>query len=578
MMFLQLLSAFYFLIKRYLQFFIIIFLLFFTLTLHAGIPENVQKILDERSEVYFRFPLEQSLNELSLLLYIDYFDEDSGYIYSYANEKGFRNFLELGIDYELITPPGLRYSKNSYNMLSSVDVENISSWDFYPTYEAYESMMQQFEDIFPGLFQYIEIETLPSGRKLIFGRITANVNDPNVRPKSMYTSTMHGNETTGFNILLRLIHYLLNNYGTDDEITQLLDNLEIWICPVENPDGTYRYDNSTVSGATRTNLNGVDLNRNYPNPVQNPDDEFQMETLAMVSLLNEYDFVLSANIHGGIELLNFPWDSWKSNQKLHADHDWWGFTMYEYVDTVRANAPSNYMTGMGDGVTHGGDWYVVYGSRQDYANYYVNQREFTLEISDDYTLPTAQLPTHWDYNYRSLINYMKQSLYGIHGKVSDIVTGEPVRARIELAGHDFDNSWVFSSEEHGRFSRPVLAGTYDVEVHAPDYPVKTISGVSVENYSTVFLDIELGTEVSVIDHELADEPLFYPNPVSERLYLNNITEIQKIQILDIGGRIIAEFTDTSKTNVVDVSSLGSGSYLLRVFTSDKIINQKLLKK
>ncbi|MFN2395174.1 MAG: M14 family zinc carboxypeptidase [Bacteroidales bacterium] len=565
-------------VKKYLQNTGVIFLVLINASLHAGIPENIQKILDDRSEVYFKFLPEQSLNKISSMLYIDYFDQDTGYIYSYANESSFNAFLELDIEYELVTPPGLKYNKNSYNMLSSVDVENISSWDFYPTYEAYESMMQQFEDVFPDLFQYIEIETLPSGRKLIFGRITANVNEPNEKPKSMYTSTMHGNETTGFNILLRLIHYLLNNYGTDDEITDLLDNLEIWICPVENPDGTYRYDNSTVSGATRTNLNGIDLNRNYPNPVNNPDDDCQMETLAMVSLLNEHDFVLSANIHGGIELVNFPWDSWKSNQKLHADHNWWVFTMYEYVDTVRVNAPSDYMTGMGDGVTHGGDWYVVYGSRQDYANYYVSQREFTLEISNDYTLPTAQLPAHWDYNYRSLINYMKQSLYGIHGKVTDIVTGEPVRARIELAGHDFDNSRVFSSAEHGGFSRPVLAGTYNVEVHAPDYPVKIISGISVENYSTVFLDIELGTEVSVTDQSDFAETWVYPNPAADRLYLKNLTGIQKIQILDMGGRIIAEFTDASVSDIVDVSALHSGFYIIRFFIHGNVFNHKILKK
>ncbi len=577
-MFARFSPGFYSGINKHLQNTVIIFLVLINGYLSAGIPEKIQKILNERSEVYFRFKPEQSLNELSLMLSIDFFDKSSGYIYSYANEKGFREFLELGVEYELVTPSGLKYDKNSYNMLSSVDVENISSWDFYPTYEAYESMMQQFEDVFPDLFQYIEIETLPSGRKIIFGRITANVNNPNERPKSMYTSTMHGDETTGFNLLLRLIHHMLNNYGEDDHVTYLLDNLEIWICPNENPDGTYRYDNSSVNGATRGNLNGVDLNRNYPNPVQNPEHDYQMETLAMVSLLNEYDFVLSANIHGGIELVNFPWDSWKSNQKLHADHDWWEFTMYEYVNTVRANAPSDYMTGLGDGVTHGGDWYVIYGSRQDYANYYVSQREFTLEISDVKLLPTSQLPAHWDYNYRSLMNYLTQSLYGIHGKVTDINTGDPIRARIELAGHDFDNSWVFSSAEHGGFSRPVLAGTYDVEVHAPDHPVKTISGVSVENYSTVFLDIELGAEVSVIGYSDFSGTWFYPNPVADRLYLDNLTGVQKIQILDIGGRIIAEFTNTSKYDVVDVSSISSGIYLLRIFTSEKIINQKLLKK
>jgi hypothetical protein len=574
----NLLPVYHSVIKKCLLSISFIILFFFHNPVYAGIPEDVKKILNDRSEVYFRFQPQQSLNELSLMLSLDYFDDSSGYLYSYANERSFRAFLELGLEYELITPPGLQYDKTDFNMLSTVDVQNITSWDFYPTYEAYESMMEQFGEYFPELYQRVEIVTLPSGRKLIFGRITANISEPNERPKVMYTSTMHGNETTGFGVMLRMIHYLLNNYGENDEVTALLDNLEIWVCPNENPDGTYRNDNSTVSGATRANLSGVDLNRNYPNPVQNPDDEFQPETLAMIALVNEYDFVLSANIHGGIELLNFPWDSWKSDVKKHADHNWWEFTMYEYVDTVRVNAPSNYMTGMGDGVTHGGDWYVIYGSRQDYMNYYVNQREFTLEISNTYTMPTAQLPVYWDYNYRSMINYLKQSLYGIHGRVTDIVTGDPVRARIQLLGHDKDNSWVSSNASHGRFSRPVLAGTYDVEVFAADYPVKTITGVSVENYSTVFLDIQLGVEVSVSDQTALTDAWFYPNPVSDRLFLQNNENIQKIQIIDLEGKIVMEYNNAAGKDFIDLASLSPGSYILRLFTTRNVFNHKLLKK
>jgi hypothetical protein len=577
-MFSSLLPAYYSGINKNIHFITFLGLILFSLHLQAGIPEDVKKILDERSEVYFRFQPVQTLDDYSLILSLDYYDSESGYVYSYANERSFRIFLNLGLDYELVTPPGLWYDKSNFNMLSSVDVENITSWDFYPTYEAYESMMEQFEEVFPELYQRVEIATLPSGRKLIFGRITANVNESHERPRVMYTSTMHGNETTGFGVLLRMIHYLLNNYGENDEVTELLDNLEIWICPNENPDGTYRNDNSTVSGATRANLNGVDLNRNYPNPVQNPGDEFQAETLAMIALVNEYDFVISANIHGGIELVNFPWDSWKSNVKKHADHNWWNFVMYEYVDTVHTYSPSGYMTGMGDGVTHGGDWYVIYGSRQDYMNYYVNQREFTLEISNTFTLPTSQLPAHWDYNYRSLINYLKQSLYGIHGRVTDIVTGEPVRARIQLLGHDKDNSWVFSDADHGRFSRPVLAGTYNVEVFAANYPVKTITDVSVENYSTVFLDIQLGVEVSVSDHSAITEPLFYPNPVSDRLFLQNTESIQKIQIISLDGKIVMEYTNAEGKEFIDVADLQTGSYILRLYTPGNVVNHKLLKK
>jgi predicted deacylase len=160
-------------------------------------------------------------------------------------------------------------------------------------------------------------------------------------PRFMYTSTMHGDETTGFILSLRLIHYLLNNYGTVDAITYLLDNTEIWICPNENPDGTYRYDNSTLNGATRSNLNGFDLNRNYPNPVSNPGNT-QPETQAMMNFVDTMNFTMSANMHGGIELVNFPFDSWTSTNPAnrHADHNWWYFVSREYADSAQYYSPS----------------------------------------------------------------------------------------------------------------------------------------------------------------------------------------------------------------------------------------------
>ena len=72
------------------------------------------------------------------------------------------------------------------------------------------------------------------------------------------------NETLGFILLQRLADYLLTNYGIDSLVTELVDNVEIWLCPLANPDGTYQNDNSTISSARRYNANMVDLNRNFP--------------------------------------------------------------------------------------------------------------------------------------------------------------------------------------------------------------------------------------------------------------------------------------------------------------------------
>ncbi len=458
--------------------------------------QKAKNMLEKKGEVYFLFQKPATgLQDLVNLISVDKVLEDD--VYAYANKATFSHFLDMEIPYQVLDHPGdvdFDLNMKTWEELKTRDLAD--SWDFYPTYEAYVSLMYYFEDAFPDLVEIVKIGETVLDRDLLFAKISPQVETRRPVPQFMYTSTMHGDETAGFILSLRLIYHLLTNYGEDDAITDLMNSVEIWICPNENPDGTYRYNNATLAGATRGNINGVDLNRNYPNPVNDPLHAEQPETTAMINFTDTMNFIMSANMHGGIELVNFPFDSWTSGQNKHADHNWWGFVMYEYVDTVHAHSPTGYMTGMGDGVTHGGDWYVVYGSRQDYFNYYKNCREFTLELSNQKLLNPALLPAHWSYNYRSLINYIRQSTYGLHGTVYDNDTGEPLLAEVYIPGHDSDNSQVNTALPHGNYNRPLLHGTYDIQYSADNNDAVTITGVELFNYHTKNIHIGLGGEGS----------------------------------------------------------------------------------
>ncbi len=451
--------------------------------------------LDTQKEVYFSFsiPDQATLERLFNIISVDHVRENV--VYAYANRKEYLIFLKKDIPHQVLQPPGVvDFDLNMKNWKELQQRDLTETWDFYPTYDAYVDLMYQFEQDYPDLVEIVNIGETIMGRDILFAKISPDVERAKPAPQFMYTSTMHGDETAGFILSLRLIHTLLTNYGVDEDITNLMHQVDIWICPNENPDGTYRYDNSTVSGATRGNINGVDLNRNYPNPVNDPWQDQQPETTAMINFTDTMKFIMSANMHGGIELVNFPFDSWTSSANQHADHDWWEFVMYEYVDTVHAHSPSGYMTGMGDGVTHGGDWYVIYGSRQDYFNYYKSCREFTLELSDQKLLDPSLLPAHWEYNYRSLINYIRQATYGVQGIVYDNNTGEPLFAEILIPGYDSSNSQVFTANA-GNYSRPLLQGNYDLQYSADGYSPVTISGVNVVNHQTKRLNVALGDGV-----------------------------------------------------------------------------------
>jgi PKD repeat protein len=449
------------------------------------------KELKERGEIYFQFELDlsQSLDDISKIISIDKVSSTNiNTIFAYANLKEFTKFLQLDIDYQILEHPGSLIKDPK--MLLDLSAKSTNSWDFYPSYQVYVQMMYQFQTDYPGLCQIVNIGQTINGRDLLYAKISDNVGLNEAEPRFNYTSTMHGDETAGFVLMLRLIDHLLSNYGIDPEATQLVNSVEIWINPNANPDGTYIVNDSTVSGAIRYNANYVDLNRNFPdfqdgpNPDGNP---WQIETLNMMDLADSIHFVKSANFHGGAEVLNYPWDTFST---LHADNSWWIYVCGNYADTVHAYSTSGYLTDLNNGITNGYAWYTTNGSRQDYMNYYHRCRETTIELSAIKNPAASTLPNFWNYNYRSLLAFINEVNYGVKGIVTDSVTGDPLYANVLITAHDAYQTDVYTELPHGDYYRPIYAGSYDLTYSSPGYQSKTITVVVVNGAATI-QDVQL---------------------------------------------------------------------------------------
>ena len=164
----------------------------------------------ENIEVYFKFEVNSpdQIRELTNIISID--NVDGSTVYAYANETEFNNFLKLNIGYEILPAPG----KLIVPEMSSSPRE-ISDWDVYPTYDAYVQMMNDFAASYPSICTLVNAGVTVQGRSILFLKISDNVNVREAEPQFMYTSTMHGDETTGFVLMLRLIDSLLTSYGTD---------------------------------------------------------------------------------------------------------------------------------------------------------------------------------------------------------------------------------------------------------------------------------------------------------------------------------------------------------------------------
>ena len=480
--------------------------------------------------------------------------------------RDFDSFTAKNIPYTTV-----QQTRASVQMAQNYE-EMTTNWNRYPTYNTYLAMMDTFQTRFPNL---CKIETIlsstPGGHKILCAHISNNLNDNEGKPSFLYTSTIHGDEVVGYYMMLRLIDYLLTNYGTNTYITDLVNSIDIWICPLHNPDGTYYASDGQINTwpiSTRYNHNWEDLNRVFPEVNQSDiGSQFEPEVEAMMQFMEAHPFTLAANLHGGAEVFNYPWDSWMTWQHCHADADWWEYVGHNFADTCHLYS-TNYMTEENNGVTEGGDWYVITGSMQDYHNWYLGTRHVTIEVGDDKVLASNQLPNYWGYAFHSLLNFIAEADNGIHGTVTDSLTGEPIEALVYIENHDLDHSYVETSLPHGDYHRPIKAGQYAVTYSAEGYFPKTIV-TTIADGEKLVQNVQLSKPVGIAEYEKV--MVVYPNPAQDFLTveLSDGMGIGNITLYDMQGRLIETFPETSLQTIrLDVRNIPAGFYFLHVTDSD----------
>jgi len=144
----------------------------------------------------------------------------------------------------------------------------------YLTYAELQSELDSMHFYYPNLISTkATIDTFHTieGQPLFFVKISDNVNLDENEPEALYLSLTHAREPMGMQQLVWFMWYMLENYGTNPEITYLVNNSELFFIPVVNPDG-YVYNQTTDpagGGMWRKNRRpvgsyfGIDLNRNY---------------------------------------------------------------------------------------------------------------------------------------------------------------------------------------------------------------------------------------------------------------------------------------------------------------------------
>jgi len=468
------------------RFFILTLAVLMCGSLQAQSQESLAHLMQQRDEYYFSLNINNP-SEIQVVNSICSVDATNGVsVICYANQAQYDNLLAAGYQPTLLTPPSLRETAQMHD-----PQRDTYDWDAYLTYPQYVSMMEGFPATAVGdrTCTFIDLGTLSTSnhRKILGVRI--NNGEPNGKPKFLYTSTMHGDEVTGMILILRLIDELCTS--TDSRIVNLVNSLDIFIFPCTNPDGTYYGGNNTVTGARRYNGNGIDLNRHFPDfdDGAHPDGAsyYQDEAQWMMDLAQQYLFTMGANYHGGAEVMNYPWDTY---QPTHPDDNWWRYICREYAQLAQS-VNSSYMTGTSsNGIINGYAWYTITGSRQDYMNYYAQCREVTIECSTAKTPSASQLPNFWNYNHNSMLTLMEQCLNGVHGIITDAVTGQPIEGvMVTVINHDHHGSSV-TSHDVGDFHRPIKGGNYTFKFTKEGYCSETVD-VTIADDARIDLTVNM---------------------------------------------------------------------------------------
>lgn len=356
----------------------------------------------------------------------------------------------------------------------------------YHSYDEMLTELQAIADANPDICQLYNIGPTEQGRALWFMKVSDNVTLEEDELEFKYISTMHGDEPVGTEMCMYFINMLVDNYGIDPEITELVNETEIWIMPMMNPDGN--------AMGIRYNANGIDLNRNFPDRVDDPVNTTAGREIETANVMNwnfDHQPVFSANFHTGALVANYPWDHCFDSQANAAYTDNQDVVLAA-SETYSWNNPPMWNNNWGsftNGTVNGADWYQISGGMQDWNYHWMGDMDITMEISNDGWPPSSTIPGYWDDNRESMIAYMQFVHRGIRGVVTDVLTGLPLVAEVMVP--DRDDFITFTDLDVGDYHRVLMPGTYNLDITGFGYWPAHLTDIEVYEGDPTRMDVAL---------------------------------------------------------------------------------------
>ena len=203
-----------------------------------------------------------------------------------------------------------------------------------------------------------------------------------------------------------------------------------------NPDG--------LALGTRYNANSIDLNRHFPaypadftgtifdgEPLG--DAGLQPEAAAVMQWTAANSFTLSANLHTGALVVNYPYDDDGQGSGHDAPTNRRPALRDHLPRLLDPQRPLVEQPGFHRWHRQRSVWYEIDGGMQDWHYRYAACNEVTIELSNIKKPAASLLPTFWTDNEESMLTYLETVHMGVRGIVTDADTGDPIWAQVRVA-------------------------------------------------------------------------------------------------------------------------------------------------
>ncbi len=279
----------------------------------------------------------------------------------------------------------------------------------YHDYDGMVAELEAFETTYPGLAEHFTAQdayglpAVPDGPLMLEQHILRITNEALGldKPEVLVVGVQHGDEVVSLEVCLETARLLLESYGVDPWLTELVDRREIYFMPMANPWG---FNHGVRRGPGGEGSEDMNRDHVYDRCTSFCSDEEALSTVgarAIHELARRHLFRVMLDLHGGVELILHPWGSPLHNGNTESPDaeaaTQLGLRMRDYGGPFSGLSPVGTATDL-LGAVHGPLDDTSYAASWDVANADMawptdgwRAVAYTIEISDQKRPPASAL-------------------------------------------------------------------------------------------------------------------------------------------------------------------------------------------